>query len=289
VDAVAAKIASNDPAPVRAVRRRRPRFVRLAAVGATLAVAAAVAALMVGSSNRGPGVQDADAAVRSAATVSAAAAEHSGVAVVPVTQDGELWAGSTIRWHGGDLAVRRDAPDRAGKVGGLMLVVGGTLYGRDPRTGEWLDQGSPANIDPDSGTTPEETLGAVREDVGGVTLRRLAGAFRGLTTSRADGSTVYRGSVAAGLVARETGFKEGEAIRVFPFGYVAHDEAANPNAKLDAAVTVGAGGAVREIALSWGTRTYTVTYSSLGGAPAIAAPKRARSLLKERLRAVGRD
>ncbi len=54
------------------------------------------------------------------------------------------------------------------------------------------------------------------------------------------------------MVARETGFKEGEAIRVFPFGYVAHGEAANPTALLASGLTVGADGVVREIAVSWG-------------------------------------
>ncbi|MCI0633123.1 MAG: hypothetical protein L0206_04295 [Actinobacteria bacterium] len=101
-----------------------------------------------------------------------------------------------------------------------------------------------------------------------------------------DGATVYSGTVAAGLIARESGFKEGQAIRVFPFGYVAHDEAADPAALLDTAITVGAGGIVREIAVTWGTSasawTYTVTYSDLGTTPAPVAPENARSLLDER-------
>ena len=224
--------------------------------------------------------------VRKAATVTAAAAERSGTAVVRITHDGELWAGSTIRWNGGDLGVRSDAPKRGGRPGSQSLLVGGTLYGIE--FGRWVKLGSPANIDPDSGTTPAETLAAVREDVGGVTLRRFAGGLRGLSGSRQDGSTVYRGSVAAGLVARETGFKDGEAIRVFPFGYVAHGEAANPTALLAAALTLGADGVVREIALSWGRWTYTVTYSRLGATAPPAAPENARDLVKERLRAVGR-
>ena len=97
-----------------------------------------------------------------------------------------------------------------------------------------------------------------------------------------DGSTVYSGTVAAGEIARETGFKEGQAIRVFPFGYVAHDEAANPSALLDSAVRVGANGAVREIIVSWGTWRYTVTYSGLGATPALVAPANARPL-RERM------
>ena len=114
--------------------------------------------------------------------------------------------------------------------------------------------GSPKNIDPDSGTTPGEYLAAAREDVGGATLRRITNGMTGLTTQTlADGSTVYSGAVPAGLIARETGFKEGHAIRVLPFGYVANDEAANPVARLEAEVTVGADGVVREILITGGT------------------------------------
>src|SRR4029453_14734372 len=77
-----------------------------------------------------------------------------------------------------------------------------------------------------------------------------------LTTEAAgDEATVYRGGVAAGLIATEQGFKNGQPIRVLPFGYVAHDEAADPAASVDAAVTV-ADGVVRELAVPWGTWTY---------------------------------
>jgi hypothetical protein len=59
---------------------------------------------------------------------------------------------------------------------------------------------------------------------------------------------------------------------VLPFGYVAHDAAADPAAALQAAVTVGADGIIREITVTWGTGasawTYTVTYSRLGATPA---------------------
>jgi hypothetical protein len=109
----------------------------------------------------------------------------------------------------------------------------------------------------------------------------------GLTTNdQADGSTVYSGTVAAGQIARETGFKEGQTIRVFPFGYVAHGTAANAASLLDTAVTVGSNGVIRKLAVTWGTWTYTVAYGSLGSTPRIVAPAHAASLLKERMRAV---
>jgi hypothetical protein len=266
----------------------RRRLGRASMVG-TLAAAAAAAAvfLTVASPGTGPGVANAAAAVRKAAALTAAAAERSGTAVVRIDHNGELWVGTTVRWHGQDMAKEdmaapRDVPRRPGKVGSRFLLVDGTMYGVDPEDGGWVVLGSPDSIDPDSGTTPDEYLAAVREDVDGTTLRRITDGMTGLTTRQLDdGSTVYSGSVAAGLIARETGFKEGQSIRVLPFGYVAHDEAANPGAPLQAAVTV-AGGVVREIAVTWGSGasewTYRVTYSGLGATPAPTAPANARPL-----------
>ena len=66
----------------------------------------------------------------------------------------------------------------------------GTVYGVDPKYG-WVAQGSPANIDPGSGTTPAEYLASVREDVGGATLRRLTSGMTALE-SRARHLVVHR-------------------------------------------------------------------------------------------------
>jgi hypothetical protein len=248
-------------------------------VATSLTAAAAVAALSTIGSH---GAADATAAVKRAATVTAASAERSGTAVVRITHNGELWAGTTIRWHGADLAVRSDAPQRRGRAGSWLLVVDGILYGVEPGRG-WVVLGKPENIDPGSGTTPDEYLAAVREDVGGVTLRRTTGGMTGLQKrSLDDGSTVYSGTVAAGSIARESGFKGGQRIRVLPFGSVAHDQAADPSAPLDTAVTVGADNVIREIAVTWGSSasawTYTVTYSGLGATAAPTAPANARPL-----------
>jgi hypothetical protein len=282
----AADVAMDAGAPRRSTRRSAPRrrLVRVSAVGASLAAAAAVAAVLtLAAPGVGPGVANAAAAVKKAATVTASAAERSGTAVVRITHNGKVWAGTTTRWHDRDVAVSRDAPQRHGKAGSKFLVVDGTLYGVDPVDGGWVVLGNPKNIDPDTGTTPDEYLAAVREDIGGVTLRRITDGMTGLTTRQLDdGSTVYSGAVAAGLIARESGFKEGQSIRVLPFGYVAHDEAADPAAPLHAAVTVSPGGIVREITVTWGTSasawTYTVAYSRLGATPAPVAPANARPL-----------
>jgi hypothetical protein len=279
VDAVAAAVHAQIDG-VHVERPRGRRLVGLSAAAALAAIAVAATILAVGSPS---GVEDATAALESAAAVTAASAERSGIAVVRITHDGELWAGTTIRWNGEDIALSSNN----GRAGSELRVVDGTVYGIDERDGGWIAMGTPANIDPDSGTTPTEHLAAVRQDVGGTTLRRLADGMTGLTTRRAGGSTVYRGTVAAGLIARETGVKEGRSIRVFPFGFVAHDEAADPAAPLDTAVTVGADGVVRQIAVTWGTWSYTVSYRGLGKTSAPAAPANARSLLEERLRGRG--
>ncbi len=249
VDAVASAVGTPDVAAGAPMPRSRPRHRLLGASAAAAMAAAGVAAfLTIGSPGDGPGVEDARAAVEQAARVTATSAERSGTVIVRITHDGEFWAGKSVRWNGADVAIAEE-PRPFGRE---MRVVGGTLYGQDI-DGSWLEMGSPSSIDPDSGTTPAEYLAAVREDVGGATLRRFTRAMAGLTTSRlADGSSIYRGTVPAGAIARETGFKEGQHIRVLPFGYVAHDEAENPHALLDTAVTVGQDGVVREIAVTWG-------------------------------------
>jgi hypothetical protein len=257
---------------------RRRRVVRLSAAGVMLAAAAAVVvALTVASPGGGPGVENAVAAIRKAATLTAASAERSGTAVVRMTHEGRPWAGKTVRWNGADMAIAGDGrlPTPSG---GELRVVDGVLYGHDV-DGAWVSMDSPASIDPNSGTTPTEQLASVREDVGGATLSRITRGMTGLAASRlANGSTVYSGKVAAALIARETGFKEGQAVRVFPFGYVAHDAAADPTSLLDVAVTVGADGIFRELAVTWGTWTYRVAYSGLGSTPAPVAPANARPL-----------
>jgi hypothetical protein len=283
-----------DQVRARLAETERPRgrrlLVRVSAGGLALAAAALAAAFLVVDWSGGrTGVESAQAAVSKAAATTAASADLSGTAVVRMTHDGEPWAGKRVRWYRGDLAVSIDFASDPGRARDELLVVGGVLYGIDPEVADgWLELGSPENMTWGSGTAPAEYLASVREDVGGETLRRITVAMSGLTTRQlADGSTVYLGRVAAAQIAREEGFKEGQTIRVLPFGYVAHDEAADPAAPLDTAVTVGADGVVREIAVRWGggsAWTYTVTYRDLGTTPALVAPANARSLNELRQR-----
>jgi hypothetical protein len=269
--------AQIDTAP--ALTRHRPRRRRVVGVslaGVSTAAGAAVA-FAIASSGGGPVVvQSAYAALKQAATVTADSAERSGTARLRITHDGEPWGSRTVRWGEGDIAIT--SGDRPKGPEALLLMVDDTIYGRDHR-GDWIDMGDKINIDPDSGTTPDELLAAVREDVGGDTLRRFTGGMSNLSrTERDDGSVIYSGTITAGLLARETGFKEGQHIRVLPFGYIAHDEAADPDSQLQTTVTTGADGVVREIAVRWGTWRYTVIYGELGTTPAPVAPENTKSL-----------
>jgi hypothetical protein len=288
VDAAAADVRARIEKAVTADRLRgrqfrpRPRLIGLSAAGIALAAAAAVIVfLTIGSSGVTPGVENAAAAIERAATLTATSADQSGSATVRMTHVGQRWARKTVRWNGDDVEITDDSP--GGPSSGLpLLVVDGMMYSHDPAHQCWVEAGPVSSIDPGSGTTPTDILAAVREDLGGATFRRITAAMTaagGLTTTNhSDGSTVYSGKVAAGKIARETGFKEGQAIRVFPFGYVAHDAAADPASLLDTAITVGADGVIREIAVTWDTWTYIVTYSQLGSTAALVAPANATSL-----------
>ncbi len=256
---------------------RRPALrlrLGLQVAGAALAAMALVGAFLTIGLPGGGGVDSASAAVNKAAAATAELASFSGTATMLITHDGQEWAGLTVRWNGGDVSLAEGHRDRE------LLVVDDMLYGHDDEGG-WIELGSPDSIDPESGTTPAEVLAATRADIGGETLSRITTAMTDLTTRRLDdGSTVYSGTVAAGLIATEAGFKEGEHIRVFPFGYVAHDAAADPEAPIEVAITVGADGLIGEVRADWGgggsVWTYTVAYTDLGSTAEIVAPENAQ-------------
>jgi hypothetical protein len=259
--AVQAQIASAGSTDQRRVPHVRPRRRIVGVTGAGVALAAA--------------------AIETAATLTTASAKQSGTATVRITHEGQLWAQKTVRWNSDDLEMSDDSPGRAGNAGRGLLVVDGMMYGHEPDREGWIELGGPASIDPGSGTTPAEYLAAVRKDVGGTTLRRIVGAMTAgnlRTAGRDDGSTVYSGKVPAGHIATESGVKGGQPVRIFPFGYVAHDAAADPASLLDTAVTVGSDGVISEIAVSWGTWTYAVAYSELGSTRELVAPADARPL-----------
>ena len=270
--------------PLRLPRTWRLRpLIGVPAAAAVIAIVVA-AVLALGSPNGSPTVSPA-AAIDQAVTLSAEAAEHSGTVSVEVTQDGNPWGARTVRWNGSDISVTNEDPGRGGRAD--LIVVAGTLYGPDPETEDgWFELGSPANVDPESGTTPDEYLATVRADAGGDTFRRITEAMTDLTTNPGDdGSVVYSGTVPAGVLAPEIGTKEGTPIRVLPYGYVAHDDASNADTPLDVRITVGVDEAIQEIHATWGgasSWSYRLSFSDLGSTPAPTVPDNVRSLCAER-------
>jgi hypothetical protein len=259
----------------------KPAFRRWPAIGIP-AVAVVVTLVAVGSPVGPLAVSPAEA-MQQAVVASASAAESSGTVVLEITQDGDLWVGRTLRWNGTDLSISPNETSPAGKGG--LLVVDGMMYGPNPEVADgWIEMGSPDSVDPDSGTTPGEYLAAIGEDVGGATMQRITGEMTDLTTIQTeDGSTIYNGKVPAGALARETGLKEGETLRVLPFGNVAHDDAANPASLIDISISVRPDGTIGEIFATWGGESswsYRLTYSDLGSTPALEKPSIVESCLR---------
>ena len=92
-------------------------------------------------------------------------------------------------------------------------------------------------------------------------------------------------AVPAGIIAPEAGTKEGVPIRVLPYGYVAHDDAANPDTPVVVRITVGADGTIEELHATWGgasSWSYRLSFSDLGSTPAPIAPANPRRLCVER-------
>ena len=263
----------------------RQPFRRWPAIGipAVATAVAVVVALVAVGSPVGPLVVSPAEAMQRAVVESAASAESSGTVELEITQDGNLWVARTLRWNGTDLSIANNEPTAAGR--GDLLVVDGIMYGPDPEVVDgWMEMGSPDSIDPDSGTTPDEYLAAIAEDLGGATIERITDQMSDLTTSQAeDGSTIYNGKVPAGALARETGVKEGEAIRVLPFGNVAHDDANDPASLIDISIGVRPDGTIGEIHATWGGQSswsYRLVYSDLGSTAPLEKPAKIQPCLR---------
>jgi hypothetical protein len=271
------------PSPESPKRRRWPMI----GIPAAATVSAVVVTLVAVGSPVGPLAVPPAEAMQQAVHATAQAAASSGTVELEITQDGELWVGRTLRWNGSDLSVANSDPSRDSRKD--LLVVDGMMYAPNPEVADgWLELGPPESIDPDSGTTPDEYLAAIAEDVGGETIQRITAEMSGLTTIQgADGSTVYQGKVPAGSLARETGVKDGENLRVLPFGNVAHDDAADPANLIDISIAVGADGTIDEIHATWGggsSWSYRLSYRDLGSTAAIERPANVEELLRASLR-----
>jgi hypothetical protein len=143
--------------PARRHTRPRRRLIGLSAAAVLAATAAVAGVLAIGGPAGGPTVESAAAAVDEAATVTAASARSSGTAVVRITHNGEVWAGSTLRWHEGDPAVSSDAPLRPGAAGSELRVVGGPFTAATRATGVASSSTRPRTSTPAAGRLPTST------------------------------------------------------------------------------------------------------------------------------------
>jgi hypothetical protein len=103
VTATATTVESLVRQPVPGVTNSRRR--RRLGPAAMSMLAGGVAAVVVLALVSSPDEVSAGAAVRKAATATAASAERSGTAQLRITHGGELWASMTVRWHGDDVAI----------------------------------------------------------------------------------------------------------------------------------------------------------------------------------------
>jgi hypothetical protein len=263
------------PSPQQAKPRRWP----VIGIPAAATLVAVVIALVAVGPPVGPLAVPPAEAMQRAVTASVAAADRSGTVDIEITQDGELWVAKTVTWHGTDLAVSSGDPSQTGR--GDLLVVDGVMYGPDPEVaGGWIEMGPPESVDPDSGTTPDELLLAVHEDAGGATLQRITAEMTDLTVSQAEnGSTIYVGKVPAGALARESSVKQGETLRVLPYGNIAHDAASNPASLIDISITVGADDTISELQATWGGESswsYRLSFDDLGSTAPLEKPANAK-------------
>ncbi|MEZ5126418.1 MAG: hypothetical protein R2826_09245 [Thermoleophilia bacterium] len=244
---------------------RSRRFVALAAAAAAVVVAAVTVATVWPHAG-GMGVADAYAAVKKAAAVTAASTQQSGTAVVRASQGGVARFAQTARWHDGDLHVTNDTGTQAVSE---WLLVDGHLYFHIPQGWEG------PNTYPKGWN--EQYLAPTRLDLTGGSLQRITGGMQGVTTASGDdGATVYRGTVAAGVLAARHELRDGRSELVFPFGFIPEDDAPKADAPLDVTLTVGDDGLVRELTASWGAGesawSYSIAYSDLGSTAPVAAP-----------------
>jgi hypothetical protein len=244
-------------------RRRSRRF----ALGGALvaAAAAALALIMTLSPAGGGGVQSAQAAVEQAGAATAAAARHSGTVEVRMAHNGRPWSAETVHWNQGNASVVGSGVGSPGR----LLFVDGVLFTKVAGSWAAVDKGGV------SGYMRQRYIAPALNGIAGNTFRHIVGGIQDLQIRHGqDGTTVFSGRESARLLTSDP--RTGERIRVLPFGFVAHGEAADPNALLRIAVTVGSDHLIQRIAVAWGAGasawSYTVTYANLGNTLPISGP-----------------
>jgi hypothetical protein len=230
----------------------------------------------------GGGPQDAYAAVRQAASLTATAAEQSGVATTSLTQNGSPVLTSTFSWNGSDLSLVTDS-----NGSDEIRYVDGIVYERATADGQWQKLGS-VDLQPVQGSHgledgPQSALGnawgaigragQVRQqifrDLGGLSgkaAQMVGSVLKGLTqVENADGSRTYSGPGWAAELLHEFGFPS--SVRL---------AGADTDTPMTVQLTVGTDGIIRELKGTFGANnewTYVAEYTQLGSAPTVTAPQ----------------
>jgi hypothetical protein len=269
--------------PVHAARRLPRLDSRRRAVGLSLAAGVLVAAVAVavGLTLTAASPPSAYAAAKKA--LAATAAADSGTITGFVSHDGSSYSLDTTQWNGDSIALTAGEQSQFGPPGETLELIDGGAYVEQP-DGTWLHYESASGVGPKVGPMVELAQSNVAATTAGQILALAGGLSQ---TTRADGSTIYTGTIAD--VSGDPGIDpNGDAIlRIIrrltngsdntpgsPGGY--HDG-------FQFTMTVGTDGYVREISLSYrqlgtgspatdGSYTLTVSYSRLGSTPPITPP-----------------
>jgi len=251
------------PAPRSSTARRlvqKRRLIGFSAAGALLSTAAVFAAVVVFT---GSSAQSAYAAANAAVAATSAGALDSGTLVVELTHNGAVFQSDTTRWNDGNASLSMHGSPNYNEQ---LLLVGSDAYVLRAEGGRWThyatDEGSP-------GPKIAAMRDLARADMSGTTVSDILAVTTGLEkTERADGSSIYRGTVKAGAPVEAMG-RGSSAMRI-----ISKLQKAGIDVTFE--LVVGSNGRVDEVSTSFrkedGIWTSRTEYSRLGSTPAITAP-----------------
>lgn len=264
-------------------RRRLPRMdSRRRAVGLSFAAAvlAAAAAVAVGLTLTAAAPPSAYAAAKKA--LAATVAASSGTITVTFSHDGSSYTGDATWWNGDAIEMTHGDQSQLGSNQALVLIGGGAYV--EKADGTWLHYASTSGVGPKVGPMVE----LAQNNVAGNTATQILALATDLTqTTQRDGTTIYTGTIPNTVGDPGIDPSDDTILRMIanlsdgadnapgaPGGY--HDG-------LELTLTVGAGGLVRQMSLTYrqqhtgslqteGSYTQTVSYSQLGSTPPITPP-----------------
>ena len=259
--------------------RHRP----VVGLAVTVATAVAVVGVVVGLALTAASPPSASAAARRA--LAATAAAPSGTMTTTVLHGGVTNALEVTRWNGSDLVFSPGVGDPVVSSIRQLLLIGGGAYVQTS-DGTWLHYANASDV-------PPKPLGGMvqyaHDNLAGTTAQQILALATGVQkTARADGTTLYTGTIPNSAGARIAPSDNGAITRMI-FGVLKSKAGGalalgggNHN-DLQLQMSVGGDGLVRQVSVTYqqqdmgtpaldGTYTWSITYSQLGSTPPITAP-----------------